>query len=193
MSPPLSGVARSRLNLLKRLLVSLEFQGWTRVTSRDLARWVGTTPEVIRKDLSGTGPGNPGAAYEVAELRERLDRALPPLPARKTALAGLGEFGLALAEGPGHPSPWSFVVGFDGRPNRLETVDLPFPLHPTTEIVPVCLRLGIEVAVLAMGPDAQRVAERFVQAGVRHLVNYSPMVLRVDRNKIEVEEFGGGC
>ena len=185
-------LTRRRLALLRRILGGLEGQGWTRVTSRDLARWVGTTPELIRKDLSGSGKGTPGAAYEVAELRERLESLLPGTPSRKTALAGLGEFGLALAGGPGHVSPWAFTVGFDGRPNRLETVDLPFPLHPTTEIIPVCLRLGIEVAVLALGPDAQRVAERFVQAGVRHLVNYSPTVLRVDRNKIEVEEFGGG-
>ena len=186
-------LTRRRLELLRRILESLIGQGWTRVTSHDLARWIGTTPETIRKDLSGTGPGTPGAAYEVTELRERLDRIVQPAPPRKIALAGLGELGLALAGGPSHPSHWPFLVGFDGRPNRLETVDLPFPLHPTTEIVPVCLRLGIETAVLALGPsEAQRVAERFVQAGVRRLVNYSPVALRVDRNRFEVEEFGGG-
>jgi redox-sensing transcriptional repressor len=182
-----------RLALLARLLDTLAAQGWTRVTSRELARWVGTTPDTIRKDLAGTGRGTAGAAYEVDELRERLQRLAPRSGARKTALAGLGDLGVALAAGPGVVFPWSFAVGFDGRPNRLETVDLPFPLYPTTEIVQVCLRLGIEVAVLAVSPnEAQKVAERFVQAGVRRLVNYSPVVLRVDRNRIAVEEFGGG-
>lgn len=185
-------LTRRRLELLRQVLTSLETQGWVRVTSRDLARWVGTTPELIRKDLSGTGPGNPGAAYEVAELLERLNRIAPPAAAVRTALAGLGDLGVALAGTVGSPSPWTFVAGFDGRPNRLETVDLPFPLFPTTEIVPVCARLEVEAAVLALGAaEAQRVAERFVQAGVRRLVNYSPVVLRVDRNRVEVEEFGG--
>jgi len=184
-------LTRRRLVLLRRLLATLEAQGWTRVTSRELARWMGTTADTIRKDLSGSGPGVPGAAYEVAELSDRLDRMLPPPTLRRTVLAGLGELGLALAGRPGAPSPWSFIAGFDGSTNRLETVDVPFPLHPTTQIVPVCLRLGVETAILALGaPEAQRVAERFVQAGVRRLINYSPAVLRVDRNRVEVDEFG---
>ena len=185
-------LTRKRLELLRRILGSLEGQGWTKVTSRELARWLGTTADTIRKDLSGSGPGTPGAAYEVAELRERLDRLIPPRPSQRTALAGLGDLGVALVPGSGTTGPWTFVAGFDGRPNRLETVELPFPLHPTTEIIPVCLRLGIEAAVLAVGAsEAQRLAERFIQAGVRHLFNYSPVALRVDRNRIEVEEFGG--
>jgi redox-sensing transcriptional repressor len=180
----LSEATRRRLLLLRRLLRQLADRD--RVTSRDLARWLGTTPDTVRKDLSGSGPGVPGAAYELADLRERVDRLIPPPLPRITVLAGLGELGLALAEG-----PWSFVAGFDGRTNRLETVDLPFPLHPTTEIVPVCLRLGVEEAVIAVGPaEAQRIAERFIQGGVRRLVNYSPTALRVDRHRVEVEEMG---
>ena len=188
----MGNLTRQRLELLRQVLSGLTTQGWTRVTSRDLARWVGTTPELIRKDLAGSGPGNPGAAYEVADLLERLDRVVVPAPPRRTALAGLGTLGVALAGAPGAPSPWAFVAGFDGRTNRLETVDLPFPLFPTTEIVPVCARLGVEAAVLALEvTEAQRIAERFVQAGVRYLVNYSPVVLRVDRNRVDVRELGG--
>lgn len=186
---PLPDASRRRLTLLKHILRGLEAQGWERVTSREIGRWLGATPDSVRKDLAGTGPGSPGAAYEVTELRRRLEVVIPDPPPRRTALAGLGDLGLALAAGPG---PWVFEVGFDGRPNRLETVEVPFPIHSTTEIVPVCLRLGIEAAVLAVGPnEVQKVAERFLQAGVRHLVNYSPTVVRVDRNKVEVWEFGG--
>lgn len=189
MSRPLPEATRKRLTLLKHMLRSLEAQGWERVTSRELGRWLGATPDTVRKDLAGTGPGNPGAAYEIADLRRRLDALLPDPPAKKTVLAGLGDLGLALVGGAG---PWTFCAGFDGRPNRLETVEVPFPIHSTTEIVPVCLRLGIEAAVLAVGaPEAQKLAERFVQGGVRTLVNYAPTVLRVDRNRVEVWEFGG--
>lgn len=185
---PLPEASRRRLSLLKHILRGLESQGWERVTSRELGRWLGATPDSVRKDLAGTGPGSPGAAYEVVELVRRLEALIPdPLP-RRTALAGLGDLGVALAAGP----PFAFVAGFDGRPNRLETVEVPFPIHSTTEIVPVCLRLGVESAVLAVGPhEVQKVAERFLQAGVKHLINYSPTVLRVDRNKVEVWEFGG--
>jgi len=187
----MGSLTRHRLDLLRQVLHGLDGETWVRVTSRDLARWVGTTPEIIRKDLSGAGAGTPGAAYELGDLLERLDRLVPLPPRRKTVLAGLGELGLALAQGNG-AGPWALVAGFDGRPNRLETVEVPFPVFPTTEIIPVCLRLGIESAILALGPlETQKVAERFIQAGVRHLVNYSAAVLRVDRNRVEVHEFGG--
>lgn len=189
MSRPLPEATRKRLTLLKHMLRNLEAQGWERVTSRELGRWLGATPDTVRKDLAGTGPGNPGAAYEIADLRRRLDALLPDPAPKKTVLAGLGDLGLALVSGSG---PWTFCAGFDGRPNRLETVEVPFPIHSTTEIVPVCLRLGIEAAVLAVGTaEAQKLAERFVQGGVRTLVNYAPTVLRVDRNRVEVWEFGG--
>lgn len=188
----MGNLVHRRLALVRQILAGLEAQGWDRVTSRDLGRWVGATPETIRKDLTGIGPGNPGAAYEVAELRRCLDRAAPSVPVRKTVLAGLGPWGLALAGDSGQPGPWTFAAGFDGRTNRLETVEVPFPIHSTTEIVPVCLRIGAEAAVLTVPPqEAQKVAERFVQAGVKFLVNYSPVVLRVDRNRVEVWEFGG--
>lgn len=185
-------LTRRRLGLLRQILAGLEAQGWERVTSRDLGRWLGTTPDTVRKDLAGVGPGAPGAAYEVAELRHRLDALVPPAPLRKTVLAGLGTLGLALVGEPGQPGLWTFSAGFDGRPNRLETVEVPFPIYSTTEIVPVCLRWGAEAAVLALAPgETQKVAERFVQAGVRFFINYSPVALRVDRNKVEVWEFGG--
>jgi redox-sensing transcriptional repressor len=189
VSRPIPEASRRRLALLKQILRGLESQGWERVTSRELGRWLGATPDTVRKDLAGTGPGSPGAAYEIVDLRRRLEALIPDPGPRKTVLAGLGDLGVALALSPG---PWTFAAGFDGRPNRLETVEVPFPIYSTTEIVPVCLRMGAEAAVLAVGAaEAQKVAERLVQAGVKLLVNYSPVVLRVDRNKIDVWEFGG--
>lgn len=185
---PIPEASRRRLTLLKHILRGLEAQGWERVTSRELARWLGSTPDSVRKDLAGTGPGSPGAAYEVSDLRRRLEVLLPARGPRKTVLVGLGDLGIALVN---EGQRWSFLAGFDGRPNRLETVEVSFPIYSTTEIVPICLRMGIEAAVLAVSAqEAQKVAERLVQAGVRQLINYSTTALRVDRNKVEVHEFG---
>lgn len=190
MTRRLPEATKRRLTLLKQILRGLEAQGWERVTSREIGRWLGATPDTVRKDLAGTGPGNPGAAYEISDLRRRLETLIPNPPLRKTVLVGLGELGIALAQ---DPSRGIFVAGFEGRPNRLETVEVPFPIYSTTEIVPICLRLGIEAAVLTVSAsEVQKVAERLVQAGVKQLVNYSTNVLRVDRNRLEVWELGGG-
>ena len=113
-SRPLPEATRQRLELLKRILEELESLGRQRVNSRELGRWVGATPNTVRKDLAGSGPGTPGAAYEVADLLQRLAGLLSPSLPHRTALVGLGDLGLALAQG-----NVTFLVGFDGRPNRL--------------------------------------------------------------------------
>ena len=185
--------ARARLNLLYALLPELIQSGRFQATSRDLARWLGATSVTVRKDLSWLGSGTPGAAYDLGRLLSSLETFLEPRRALKTGLVGLGDEGLAvwnsLKKCPAQR--YELVVGFESRLNRLEQLELPFSLHPTTEIVGVCLRRGIEAAFICVEPDeAQRCAERLVQGGVRYLVNYSSKVLRVNRQQISVRECG---
>jgi len=179
-------LSAERLGLLRRLVAGLPAAGRSTVTSRDLGRWLGVSAETVRKDLSGLGSPSPGAAYDAVDLAERLARRFSePEEPGVTVLVGLGPLGLALGG-------WTFAAGFDGGINRLETVDVPYPVYPTTEIIPVCRRLGAQTAVLAVpAGDAQRLAERLVQAGLRRLVNYGPAALRVDRHRVEVSERGG--
>ncbi|NNM68018.1 MAG: hypothetical protein HKM06_08420, partial [Spirochaetales bacterium] len=185
--------ARARLNLLYALLPELLQSGRFQATSRDLARWLGATPVTVRKDLSWLGTGTPGAAYDLGRLLSSLETFLEPRRALKTGLVGLGDEGLAvwssLKKCPAQR--YEMIVGFESRLNRLEQLELPFSLHPTTEIIGVCLRRGVEAAFLCVEPDeAQRCAERLVQGGVRYLVNYSSKVLRVNRHQVSVRECG---
>lgn len=184
---------RERLLLLMGILGDLAQTGREKVTSRDLARWLGTTPATVRKDLTWIGPASSGAAYAVDLLLQRLKEVLEPKRPWKTAIAGLGDWGLALWGELQTSALGLFEIkaGYDSRTNRLETLSLPFPLFPTTEIVGSSLRLGLEAALIAVpAPEAQRTADRFIQGGVRFLINYSPTILRVNRHQIRVRECG---
>jgi len=187
------------------ILGDLVAQNRDRVTSNELARWLGTTPASVRKDISlcraplATGePPRPhlgGSAYQPAELLQRLQSHLNPMtPAPlRTAVAGLGDWGLGIAAELARTPDAKFllVAGFDSRTNKLEQLDMSFPLWPTTEITAVCLRLGIELAVLAVPPhESQKIADRFVLGGVRRIINYTTTVLRVNRRQVWVRECG---
>lgn len=192
-----------RLELMAAILVDLATAHRDKVTSNDLARWLGTTAATVRKDIGWTlgppatkGPtGNlSGTAYPTAALAQRIDAYLHPGPRvpLKTGLAGLGDAGLAMAADLQRPGgPYNLLAGFDSRANRLEQLEVKFPLWPTTDITAVSLRLGLEAAILMVpDADAQRVAERFVQGGVKRLVNYSSTVLRLNRRQVWVRECG---
>jgi len=170
------------------------------VTSNELARWLGTTAATVRKDLSwcpmrageaATG----GSAYQPAELARRIDTYFHPTPRQplRTAVAGLSDWGLTLTEELilRTDSPYQLLAGFDSRANRLEQLEVNFPVWPTTDITRVSLRLGLEAAILLVpAMEAQKVAERFVQGGVKRIVNYASSVLRLNRRQVWLEERG---
>jgi len=194
-----------RLELMVAILGDLVSQNRDKVTSNELARWLGTTAASVRKDISlcraspVTGetprPHLGGSAYQTVELLRRLQGFLSPTPPAplRTAVAGLGDWGLGIAaELSREPdAKFQLVAGFDSRTNKLEQLEVTFPLWTTTEITAVSLRLGIELAVLAVPPhESQKVADRFVLGGVRRIINYSATVLRVNRRQVWVRECG---
>jgi redox-sensing transcriptional repressor len=170
------------------------------VTSKELARWLGTTAATVRKDLSWCRAVAPeatsvGSAYQPAELARRIETYFHPTTRVpfKTAVAGLSEWGVTLTEELLlHPdSPYQLLAGFDSRANRLEQLAVDFPVWPTTDITRVSLRLGLEAAILLVpAAEAQKVAERFVQGGVKRIVNYSSSVLRLNRRQVWLRECG---
>ncbi|MEI8093392.1 MAG: winged-helix domain-containing protein [Spirochaetales bacterium] len=215
LPPRPSPATLERLALMAAMLADLAAAYRDKVTSNDLARWLGTTAATVRKDIGWTrggpsgvigrsayhpGEGPPagslgGTAYPVAELALRIQAYLHPEPRvpLKTGLAGLSDAGLAFASDLQREpeGPYRLLAGFDSRANRLEQLEVTFPLWPTTDITAVSLKLGLEAAILMVpAGDAQRVAERFVQGGVRRLVNYSSAVLRLNRRQVWVRECG---
>ena len=185
--------------LLYALLPELLSSGRLQATSRDFARWLGTTAVTIRHDLSWVEVNSPGTAYDLAYLQNLLSTLLEPPRPLRTALVGLGEHGISLLSALGDRSAlgaqgqprYQIVVGFESRLNRREQLELPFPVHATTELVGVCLTRRIEAALLCVeDQETLRCADRLVQGGVHYLVNFTHVVLRVNRQQVVVRECG---
>ena len=181
-SRTVSDSAVRRLSVYLRQLEELEREGRATVSSADLARRVRSTSAQIRKDLSVFGSfGKRGLGYEVPNLVRELREILGLGRPWSVALAGAGRIGAALFE---YPAFWErgfrIQAVVDADPEKVGTVWNGVQVEDAAAIETVCRRVGAQIGILAVpGPEAQAVAEGFVAAGVRGLLNFAPVALQV--------------
>jgi redox-sensing transcriptional repressor len=170
-----------RLPIYVRTLRALADQGVGSVSSDELADHIGVTAAQIRRDLSYFGKfGKQGKGYDTDFLADaiagilRLDRLWP------VALAGYGNLGRAIASYRGFvPSSFRIAAVFDHGEHVGERVD-GLAILQDDRIAEEVARLGIKIGIVAVpAAVAQAVAEQMIAGGVRALLNYAPVVLKV--------------
>ncbi|MDR2535966.1 MAG: hypothetical protein LBD29_08055 [Treponema sp.] len=69
--------------------------------------------------------------------------------------------------------------GFTARlVNRVEILKSPVPLYPAYKMAEIISRFSIEIALLCVPEDAaQHTAENLAAAGIRGILNFTPVVL----------------
>ncbi|MFO7784135.1 MAG: redox-sensing transcriptional repressor Rex [Thermodesulfobacteriota bacterium] len=171
-----------RIALYVRPLERLLEEGTDVVSSRKLALLCRIRSAQVRKDLSYFGEfGVRGVGYDVRDLIREIKRILGTDRRWKLAIVGLGNMGKALAQDPGFASRCHrFVAAFDSDPEKIGTVVLPgVTIQPATKIVRVCQMEGVHIGVIAVpASQAQGVADRFLEAGVKAILNFSPFQVR---------------
>lgn len=180
--PTVPHPAVRRLSLYLRQLESFAAQGRHTVSSRDLGRALELGDAQVRKDLANFGSfGHPGVGYRVEELIARLKRILGTDRTWDVILMGAGNIGRALlAYRPFARKGFRLAAVFDtspqlhGRSFGGVRVQAPEELGPTVE------RLGARLAVLAVPAEAaQRTCDSLVEAGIRGVLNFAPVRLKV--------------
>jgi len=152
------------------------------VSSQRLGEMLNVTAAQIRKDLSFFGGfGKQGIGYHVGSLLEHVQRILGLQQEWPVALVGLGNLGRALLQYPGFAQEgFQIVALFDTDPRKVGTTAGQLVIRDNNEIAQVLPAAGVRIAILALPPDeAQEVADRLIQAGVRALLNYAPITLKV--------------
>jgi redox-sensing transcriptional repressor len=182
---------------LLHIMGLLEKQGGP-LTSAEVEALTGWSSYTIRKDISflGTGGVGSGTGYSPAALVPLIRRALGLDRKRRYCVVGLGRLGSAYINyrrlpdrltdqppdrPPGQPGEdFELAAGFDSNVNRLELLSAPVPLYPAYKIGEVIRRFGIELALLCVPSDAaQAAAEKLVEAGIRGILNFAPVILNL--------------
>lgn len=169
-----------RLSLYLRALRELRRSGKGVISSRELARFCGTTSAQIRKDLSCFGSfGKRGQGYLVAELVVALEEILALDRRWKLALVGVGKIGSALLGYRDLPQRgFDVVAAFDTAPSKIGRRVAGVRISPLEDLEKVVREAAVEMAVIATPPDvAQDVAGRLRKAGVTGILNFAPVKL----------------
>ena len=184
MTDTISDPAKERLLQLLQLLEEHVINGNSGpVTSAQAEFLTGWPRDTIRKDISGleTGAIGGSAGYEPEVLIPLIKRALGLDRRRKICVVGLGRLGSAflnlttqeLAE-------FEIAAGFDSNVNRVEILQSQAPLYPAYKMAEVIGRFGIEAALLCVpAAAAQTVAEKCFAAGIRGILNFAPVALKL--------------
>jgi redox-sensing transcriptional repressor len=175
------GSTIGRLSGYLRLLEEARGEGIVTLSSVELARRAGTTAAQVRKDLSFFGTfGKRGLGYSVAELTATL-RSILGLERRwRVALVGAGRIGRALL-GYDDIREQGFAIEavFDVDPEKVGRPCGGVEVQPSERLEEVLGR-GFDIAILAVPVEAaQPVADRVVSAGVRAILNFAPVKLRL--------------
>jgi redox-sensing transcriptional repressor len=156
-----------------------------RITSGEVEAITGWSSHTIRKDISyldGEGSAGTSAGYDPATLIPAIKQALGLGGRRRLCVAGLGRLGSAYLNYGGFDSGGEFelAAGFDTSVNRVEILKSPVPLYPSFKMAEVISRFGIELALLCVPAGAaQAAAEKLAAAGIRGIVNFAPIMLKL--------------
>lgn len=174
-----------RLPLYARSLRYLYEEGIQFVSSQELGDRINVTAAQIRKDLSYFGEfGKQGIGYDVERLLNQIETILGLHKEWATVLIGCGHLGQAVARYEGFRSRGIYLVGlFDSDPSKVGLTIEGIPILPDEQVATIVAEKHVRMAIIAVpGPHAQEVADIVVAAGVRAILNYAPVILRVPDN-----------
>lgn len=171
-----------RLSFYLRILEEAELGGVDTISSEELAGRAATTAAQVRKDLSLFGSfGKRGLGYAVRQLAAELREILGLDRSWRVALVGAGRIGSALFEYPGfRQRGFDFVAILDSDPEKQGKRWNGVLVRDIAELERVLRVERVEIVILAIPASAAaEVSARVVAAGVKGILNFAPMQLRV--------------
>ena len=175
--------AASRLSLYLREIARLEKEGRDKVSSTELGDYTGLTDAQIRKDLSYFGQfGISGAGYDIPKLKRVLREILGKDRMWPIVLVGVGNIGSALLRYPGFKSQGFFIKeAFDIDKKKVAKRCGELIVKDIKNISEIKSNGSIKIGIIAVPADsAQDVANTLIKAGVRSILNFAPVVLKVN-------------
>ena len=171
-----------RLPAYLNVLLQLRSSGEMTVSSARLGELARVNPAQIRRDLTHFGSfGRRGIGYDVQTLVERIQHILGSDHVHRLALVGAGNLGSAIARYAGL-SKHGFIVSavFDTNPAKIGGRIGDLVVLDMKDLERVVRKQAIAIAVIAVPPEAaQSVADRLADAGLRVLLNYTPVMVQV--------------
>ncbi len=179
---PIPEATVGRLPIYLRALVELAEAGHPTISSETLAGAAGVNSAKVRKDLSHLGSyGTRGVGYDVAYLIHQVRRELGLTQHWPIVIVGIGNLGHALANYRGFAARGFRVAALvDADPAKVGELVAGLVVRPLEDLSQIVREDEAALGVICTpASEAQAVADRLVEAGVRSILNFAPAVLQV--------------
>jgi len=171
-----------RLPLYLRALQHMVLENRRTTSSQELSERLGISAAQIRKDLSQFGEfGKQGTGYEISYLIHELLKILKVDKIWDVVVIGAGDIGSAIARNLDFMDRgYRVSMVFDNDPQKINTLIGTFIVQDSRYIVDAIQKAGIKLAIIAVpSVQAQEVADQLVKAGVKGILNYAPITIKV--------------
>lgn len=176
-----------RLPLYLRVLDELASESSAEsISSQELGIKAGVGPALVRKDLAWFGEfGKQGVGYEVGFLRDELRKILNLDREQAVALVGVGSLGVALTRY--HLRRFqedtsfnlNLVALFDSDPAKIGTTVEGIPVYELEHVEDQVKEKQLKMVIITVpANNAQDVANRFIKAGIKGILNFAPIKLK---------------
>lgn len=172
----------SRLSQYRRLLSQLNQQEIKHVFSHRMAEEMGVTATQVRRDLMVLGfSGSPTKGYHVEDLRVKITQFLDGHERQLACICGIGNLGRAvMGYFSGRGVSVDVCAAFDVDPAKVGRAIVGRRCYHIDELESVCKELKLSVGIISTPADtAQSVAEKMIQADIKGILNFAPVVLKL--------------
>jgi len=181
----ISELTTNRMSIYLRCLNELAAEGTKTVSSESIAKRFHLNSAQIRKDLAYFGEfGVRGVGYYVDELCEHLTKILGLNKEHRIAIIGAGRLGTALTDYYGFTQS-NFTVSalFDTDKNKIGQKVRDVKIYDIKDFDQVAKKDKIDVVVITVPAQfAQSVLEQVTKAGIKAVMNFAPIPLRVEED-----------
>ena len=172
----------SRMSRYYRTLGRLIEKKVQTVSSDEIAEIDGVTSAQVRKDLSFFGTfGKRGLGYNTRDLQNNIGNILGLYKKWNVALVGIGNIGRALVDYEEFRKQ-GFVIRLllDNDPEKIGSQVHELPIMPFSESNRLLKENKIQIAIIAVPARfAQSVVDNLVDAGIKAVLNFAPLSLKV--------------
>ena len=169
-----------RLPLYHRYFQFLKDSDKKKISSTELAEAVQVDSSTIRRDFSYFGSlGKRGYGYEVEPMLDFFKRLLKQDKTSPIALIGVGHLGNALLNyNFSQTNNIKIVAAFDNNPEIIGQKINDILVSDMQDLTNLLQAQKIDVAILTVpATSSQKVADQLVQAGIKGILNFSPIRL----------------
>lgn len=181
-TPKISEAVIRRLPVYLRYLQHLRDMNVPTVSSHELGQNLDMNPAQIRKDLAYFGEfGRKGIGYDVQYLIDKIKQILKLDRRRNVALVGAGNLGTALSNYNRYTNEKLKIVAiFDSEPEKIGVRVGTLEVQPVETLPQVVKELEIKMGIITVpASEAQKVADQMVKAGIKGILNFAPVILKV--------------